>query len=292
MLKDALDGIAALSLPKEFSGVIIVDNDPEGSSSSVIDAFKQSFQYPVYSFVEARKGIVRARQRVLDEANTLGFNALAFFDDDAVPDVDWLEKLYSFYQSNHCDVATGEQIENLLDDAPLWIKKGKFFARRKHRMEGKVLTGAATNNVLFSLDFVRRHKLSFDLRFNATGGSDTDFFWQFHKLGAKILWTNTALVRETVPNTRANFKWLFKRSLAMGARKYVHIMKEQKMSWIALCVQTLLKFVLGFIAVVVSLPFGRVKFYKMLFRWARSLGMVKALFGRQYQEYRQQHHGG
>lgn len=291
MLKDALDGITALSFPEEFSGVIIVDNDPKGSSSDVIEAFKKSFKYPVYSFVEPNKGIVYARQRALDEANALEFNALAFFDDDAIPDTDWLINLHSFYKDNHCTVATGPQIQTLLNDAPTWIKKGKFFTRRKRRPEGKTLNGAATNNVLFSLDFVRRHQLSFDLRFNTTGGSDTDFFWQFHKLGAKILWTNTALVRETVPNSRANFKWLFKRSIAMGTRKYLHIVKEKKMSHVALFAQTLFKFLFGLIALIFSLPLGRIVFYKTVFQWARSLGMLKALLGYQHQEYLQQHHG-
>ncbi len=291
MLKDALDGISALSFPKEFSGVIIVDNDPKGSSFTVIESFKKSFKYPVYDLIEPHQGIVYARQRVLDEAIALRFNTLAFFDDDAVPDRDWLINLYSFYQNNYCTVATGQQIEVLQDDAPEWIKKGKFFERRKYRSEGKSLTGAATNNVMFSLDFVQRHKLSFDARFNETGGSDTDFFWQFHKLGATILWTNSALVREVVPNSRANFKWLFWRSVAMGTRKYVHIMKEKKMNRLALLVQISFKFLFGFIVLIFSLPFGRIVFNRILFKWARSLGMLKSLFGHQYHEYLQHHHG-
>jgi GT2 family glycosyltransferase len=291
MLQDALNGIGVLDLPSEFSGVIIVDNDPDGSASKIIKSFKKSFQYPVYYFIESKKGIAYARQRVLDEANTLGFNTLAFFDDDAVPDHNWLINLYSFYIKNHCIVATGPQMQVLEKDALSWVKKGGFFTRQKPRKEGKSLKGAATNNVIFSLDFVREHKLSFDLRFNSIGGEDTDFFWQFYRLGAKILWTNTAIVREVVPNSRANFKWLFNRSVAIGTRKYIHITKEKKMSFFILSIQIFFKFFFGFIAIILSLPLGRIIFYRMLFKWARSVGMLIALFGYQYQEYSKKTHG-
>lgn len=291
MLKDALEGISKLELPTEFAGIIIVDNDSEGSAKETIDLFKNSFKYPVYYFIEQNKGIVYSRQKVLEEAYKLKANELAFFDDDAIPDRNWLINLYTFYTNNKCTVATGDQMQIVQKNAPEWIIKGKFFQRKKARPEGKELKGAATNNVLFSLDFAKKYNLSFDLRFNSTGGSDTDFFWQFYKNDAKILWTNTAIVKEVVPDSRANFKWLFNRSVAMGTRKFVHITKEKKMNFLILTIQTLFKFTLGGIFSIFMIPFGRVKLYKALFQWARSLGMLKSIFGFKYQEYSKAHHG-
>lgn len=291
MLRNALEGISELDLPKEFAGVIIIDNDSKGSASKTISNFKQVYNYPIYSFVEKNQGIVFARQRVLDEAFKLKVNDLAFFDDDAIPDKNWLTNLYSFYIKNKCHVATGDQIQIVEKDAPKWIIDGKFFTRRKNREEGKPLKGAATNNVLFSLDFAQKYNLSFDLRFNTTGGSDTDFFWQYYKNNAKILWTNTALVKETVPNSRASFKWLFNRSIAMGTRKYIHNIKEKKMPHVLFIGQTILKFIFGIIIVLLSLPFGKIKLYKAIFQWARSLGILKSILGSKHQEYLKEHHG-
>jgi succinoglycan biosynthesis protein ExoM len=291
MLKNALDGISKLILPKEFSGIIIVDNNPKGSALNTINSFKQSFNYPIYSFIETNKGIVYARQRVLNEAHNIEANILAFFDDDAIPDPNWLTNLYSFYINHNCIVATGDQIQILQENAPKWIKNGGFFKRNKSRPEAKELKGAATNNVLFSLDFVKDKNLSFDVSFNTTGGSDTDFFWQFYKNGAKILWTNTAIVREEVPDSRANFKWLFNRSLAMGTRKYLHIVKEKKMPYIFFVTQTLFKFTFGSILILLVLPFGKIKLYKTIFQWARSVGVLKSILGSKHQEYLKEHHG-
>lgn len=105
------------------------------------------------------------------------------------------------------------------------------------------------------------------------------------------MWTNTALVRETVPSSRANFKWLFNRSIAMGTRKYIHIIKEKKMPYILLLTQTILKFMFGMIAILLSLPFGKTRLYKTIFQWARSLGVLKSILGSKYQEYLKEHHG-
>ena len=61
----------------------------------------------------------------------------------------------------------------------------------------------------------------FDPRFNNTGGEDYYFGIMMIKKGASIYWASEAIVYETVPEDRANLKWLIKRYYS-GANTYTY----------------------------------------------------------------------
>lgn len=285
MLLVALESVLQMRKPRNFAYFIVVDNDSEQTALPTVKRIAQTADVEVVYRTEPNKGIAYARQRVVDEAWSLGCSLLAFFDDDAVVDREWLINLLAVYTAHPCMAVTGNQKAVLPANCPEWIRHGGYFERKKPRSEGMILNGAATNNVLLNLEFVHTHGLRFDPRFNQTGGSDTDFFWRFHRKGGRILWTNTAVVYETIPESRACLKWLLNRSFAHGARK-IMLYRVNKPS---LPIVFITRVVLGFIgrtmALILSLFLGKCRFMSALIQWGRSFGQIKSLLGFYTKEY-------
>ena len=285
MLRAALESIGKMRKPRNLAFLIVVDNDADQTALPTVTRFAQSTDIEVVYQNEPKKGIAHARQRAVDQACRLGCSLLAFFDDDACVDPLWLVNLLAAYADYPCMAVTGEQKTILPENCPVWIKQGSFFERKKPRNEGKILKGAATNNVLFNLEFVHLHGIRFDSRFNHIGGSDTDFFWRFYLKGGIIVWTNKAIVYENITENRASFKWLFNRSLAYGARKIMHQRVNSPKHPILFTLAIILGFIGRTFGLIASLFFGKILFLRALIQWGRSLGQIKSLLGFYTKEY-------
>ena len=67
----------------------------------------------------------------------------------------------------------------------------------------------ATNNWLINLEWLRTAKLRFDESLRLSGGSDTLFFRQAKRLGARSGWAPDAITREHIPKTRLSVTYQF-----------------------------------------------------------------------------------
>jgi hypothetical protein len=86
------------------------------------------------------------------------------------------------------------------------------------RENGQVLRTAATNNVMFCRMLTEEAGLGlrFDPSFRFTGGSDADFFTRATQGGARIVWEQSAVVSETVPQSRLRLSWQLKRAFRIA----------------------------------------------------------------------------
>lgn len=192
------------------AGVLVVDNDPMGGARPVV----QSHSGARYVH-EPRPGIAAARNRALDEAATVGANALVFIDDDELPGECWLTRMVACWREWGCAAVSGPVLSTFDATPDPWVLASGAFDPRD-RATGTAVPGAATNNLLLDCATVRDLALRFDERLGLSGGEDTMFSHQLVARGGEIRWCAEAAVREPVSAHRATRRWVLTRAYRAG----------------------------------------------------------------------------
>jgi succinoglycan biosynthesis protein ExoM len=187
--------------------VVVLDNDPEQSAQSVVDG--RAVRY----VPEPSPGLSAVRNRALDEATAA--DLLVFIDDDEVPEERWLVALVDMFDSSDADAVAGRVVTVLEDDVDPWLSAAGAFVR-PHREHGQLMSQAATNNLLLSVETVRRIGVRFDPRFGMSGGEDNLFTLQLTRAGANIRWAQDAVVTENVVPGRVDRAWILTRNFRTG----------------------------------------------------------------------------
>jgi succinoglycan biosynthesis protein ExoM len=212
-LQKLLNGIAELrflnvAIPELT--VIVVDNDADGTAREACRS--SALPWRTKYVVEPRRGIAEARNRGLREIGTADF--VAFIDDDEVPNRLWLDELLSVQGNCQADAVAGPVYPSFTDDVPEWIRTGDFFNRPAH-LTGEFLACCSTGNALVTRKVFDRVG-AFDDRFQLTGGEDLHFFTRVRLAGFKIVWSQEAVVTETIYKDRANLGSLLRRAYRGG----------------------------------------------------------------------------
>lgn len=293
MLSQALYSLTNMILPEETETILLVsDNDPEKSAEQTFQSFSTKLSFTSKYFSESRQGIVPNRNKLLSEASKLGAKYLAFFDDDERVDPKWLVELLKASKQFQAEAVWGKTIYSLPPDCPDWLSRRNFYGGDQPPT-GTKRRGASTNNVLIDLQFLDRHELRFDIRFNDIGGSDSFLFRQFWDHGGKVISCQEAITYEEVPISRANEAWILRRA-------YKNAHTEYRRAWIrkgnifasmlALFYGLWLWF--SFYASLVLYPFYTHDF--RVFnrrRKAKIKGLIHAYRGKTHQEYDVVHGG-
>jgi hypothetical protein len=101
------------------------------------------------------------------------------------------------------------------ESVPDWVIRGNFFDRGRFAT-GTEIAFARTGNLLLDAQFLRTSGLFFDERFGLTGGEDTLLTLELKKRGARIVWADSAPVRESVPPHRATAGYILRRYFVGG----------------------------------------------------------------------------
>jgi|ERR1700683_4322643 len=194
------------------SEVIVVDNDSERSAEPVVRQAILEGQEIVY-LVEPIQSIALARNKSVHHARG---EWLAFIDDDEEADSRWLSELWRWVQAGNVDAAFGV-VEHYFDPGtPDWLRVS--YPAQKRISGGAVIWwDAATNNALVRRSMLLELSELFDPVFGLTGGEDTDLFQRMFARGALFVGVSSAIVRERIPASRANARYLIKWWLCAGA---------------------------------------------------------------------------
>ena len=213
-LRKCVQGINRL---KQVDGVrldlVIVQNASPEISADVAALQTETGGFSAV-ILEPRTGIPHARNCAIRHAIRLDYDFIAFIDDDAVPDEDWLVESMRVLRVCGGEAVTGPQHPVFPPDAPRRLSKAAIYKAVDHR-PGRPCRWAASNNVIFSAPFVRDHQLLLDETFT-TGGSDKSFFRRFARAGGRIWWAPDAIVREDVTPERLTLRWALRRSWRLG----------------------------------------------------------------------------
>ena len=284
LLREGLAGLARLTFRRVATPeieIFVVDNDSSGSAKEICET--ATLPYPVRYIVEPKRGIVHVRNRALTEA--VAANFIAFLDDDEVPSEAWLDELLAAQARFGADVVSGPVLPSYAPGIAEWVKRGGFFVR-PNRPTGSPLEFCSTNNVLMCNGVLCRVP-RFDDRFQLTGGEDTQFFLRVRRAGCKIVWSQEAIVHESVPKERATFGWILRRGYQSGNS---WVLSEMSLD-AALRIRAI-RFVKGCTHLLVGLTgalvcscLGKAAFTRALRKACLGAGMLTGLVGSKFLAY-------
>ena len=217
-LKKCLDGISKLKIPEDLVvKVLVVDNDKNASALSVVEKVKQEFPFEISYFVEEKRGLANARNRLLREAINLGVSHIAVLDDDDVPDENWLFELVDLYKKQeNAYIISGPEYCCFDGEFPSYLTNNNIFIQKTTKQKGEIRKVCSTHNAFFPVDMMTKSDIWFNPDFVFMGGEDGDFFFRASEFGYKIVANPDAIVREINDKGRVNLKWILHRSFYNG----------------------------------------------------------------------------
>ncbi|MBM1105814.1 glycosyltransferase family 2 protein [Aurantibacter crassamenti] len=264
--------------------ILVVDNDSERSAAETAQILKKNcplnFNFIYHNY--AIKGLSHVRNEILAKAIQLNSDYIIFVDDDEFVTKDWLNELVGLADKNKADIVQGPNIPVFEDKIKDSIAVNFSYLDFDHN---QAISDFESNNVLLKTQFIIENDLTFDERFNITGGEDSYFGVVATQKKAKNYWSKKAIVYETIPSNRANLKWLIKRTFR-GASTYTYILKLKKDF-----MQMVKKFFISLaylLTGIITLPLALIPFNKRywgILAIADSLGALAGMFSLRYNEY-------
>ncbi|MEL6829488.1 MAG: glycosyltransferase family A protein [Pseudomonadota bacterium] len=287
-LRSLLKSIQDITVPQDMSlSVCIVDNDTEPSAEDLVNQIAATFPWPINYAHEAEPGIPMARNRALDEASDADF--IAFVDDDETVEPDWLEALWTMAQRSNADFIQGPVRMTVADVTDAWWLKTLFF-KLSEFPDGTPRHESWSNNVLVDLRFVRAHDIRFDETLALDGGTDTLFFQDMVRAGARGVFAANAWVIEEQPSSRLRWKWAMQRQFRYGVtRANTVMMRRGRLTALTHCIfRSGGMAVIGSGLLVSGLVRGRVGLADGIALWSRSIGVLAGMTGHRHREYKRQ----
>jgi succinoglycan biosynthesis protein ExoM len=250
---------------KTAETIIVVDNDSEASARDVLSQYRVQYHH------ELRRGISYARNSLIEAAN--GYDAVAFIDDDEIPDPNWLQELLRVQSEYRADMVAGPVLPIFEDGVPDWVKVGKFFDRPRH-VTGERVEHAGTGNLLITRRVIEAMKPCFSDMFALSGGEDTEFILRALNMGFKLVWADTSIVREYVPKSRCSADWLRRRAYSSQSN-WMRCLKQSEKEHGLVVLEQLAKAAIRFFQGVLyaaAFPLGR-------HVWVRAQMHIAGAFG-------------
>jgi GT2 family glycosyltransferase len=289
-LRRLLSALASASFPGSAPkvDVVVVDNDPEGSSREVCKQARDWLPFELHYTIEKRRGIPQVRNTALAVALPFA-DFVIITDDDVEPTPEWLAELLRVRERYGADVVTGPNPPRFLDEPPDWIVEGRFFEAQR-RVTGTLVDTAATNNVLIRCEVLKQMDHLFDERFPLHGGTDSELFRRVAAAGHRMVWAQEAVVYECIPASRVTLRWLLQRAYRIGnAKSRPEIRRLEGVTRAKAIDNGLRCLARGVIALVASTTRGRVERARALCVLASGVGWLMGSVGVRYLEYRRSH---
>lgn len=287
-LRRLLEALDVLEEPEGCAiAVLVVDNDSEGSARAVVEAFAEGTRWPVRYEIEPRRNISLARNRAIAGVLEEDADFIAFIDDDEQPESGWVRELLRVQREYQADIVTGPVIPDFDSEVPGWVARGGFFEIPRYAT-GTAVAMAFTGNALVRREWVERVQCQFDPAYGLTGGGDSHFFMRAHRMGASIVWADAAIVRETIPLSRANAAWILRRAYRVGN---CYVWCERSLipagEWFpARLAKAWLRIFQGALLLIPAAILGKAHAVGALRRLAHGAGCVAGMIGIRYAEYR------
>lgn len=283
LLAQCLKAIAKLELPEKTTLIVlVVDNDEEESGRSTIEELNAFSTRKVVYHVERTRGIASARNRLLKEALNNEAELIAFIDDDEFPDPAWLKNHLRMLSAKQADVSTGPVVALTESGEFISSTQGKYDTGHRPRR-------VSTNNVLFKSKLIKSDRLLFDLRLNFCGGEDFDFFEKSSAKGNKHVWTEDAIVFETIENKRTTKKYLFYRHFTGGINNVIQykFTKGSFSTWLHFSLKIIGKAIGAIVTFAAGLiTLNKLKLDKSIVKLASVVGYIAGLLNIKIERYR------
>jgi glycosyltransferase involved in cell wall biosynthesis len=214
-LINALNSFKNQTISKNEFQVIVVDNNSRDNTATVVKGFIKENPSLVVSYIfEETPGLSAARNRGWREAEA---PVIAYLDDDAIADSNWLKAFVSFFEKNINAAGAGGKVIPLYEAGePVWMNKylngfvGKKDCGLPEREFDKKMKYPSGNNMAWKRDILQEiGGFNPDLQFRS---DDKYIFLEVKKVSDEIWWVPEAIVEHVVDEERLaydNFKKLF-----------------------------------------------------------------------------------
>lgn len=196
--------------------VFVIDNDPAGSARDV--ATNPPSGVRVTYSPEPTPGIAAARQHALDA--TVGFDLLAFIDDDEVPHPNWLRALVDTWRRTGAAAVAGHVHTAFPPGTDPWVLASGLFARPL-REDGERLPAAGAGNLLLDLTQIHDKGISFDTSLGLSGGEDTLFTRAIVRAGGAVVACPLSIAEDSLEVERATRRFALARARHHGQTQSV-----------------------------------------------------------------------
>ena len=217
LLKKLLESINAADRPSNISIELrIVDNDKAGSAKKIVEGFSRSAKdfIEIRYSIESRQNIAHARNTAIEQGTA---DAFLFVDDDEFVSKQWLTAFSHSDSQYPADAQFGPVVGLLAKDSKAWMTRGSFYDKAVARTGTSInWNETRTSNTLVQAEWFTKRGFRFDPKLGRSGGSDSDLFARMEAEGATFITSAEAVVSEFVPNSRAQFSWLWNRYFRNG----------------------------------------------------------------------------
>jgi len=223
LLATTLESLAVQTFDAARFEVIIVDNVSTDATPEVVARWQAAHAIAGRRVVEERRGTNHARNRGVREARG---RVVAFLDDDARAERDWLERLLRALEEESVTGVGGAIRLEWQSTPPRWLTERYLlsllaeFQLGEARCRVERFPYLVGTNMAFRTDvFARVGGFSPDLeRRSATviGMEDLEFCHRVVRSGGTLVYEPLAVVHHFVPDDRATLWFLVRRSYADG----------------------------------------------------------------------------
>lgn len=222
ILESAILSMEKQTLKKDLFELIVVDNGSVDQTKKMVESLMGTIPNMRYVF-ESNKGLSNARNHGIRESSG---DIVAFLDDDAIADSQWLEHLYSVYQIDSEVGAVGGKINVLWDhDRPSWVNDlfesyfGKFdLGEKRKQMIYPEYPYGSNMSILreliveiggFRTELGRKGK-------SLVAAEETDLFYRINSKKIRVIYEPKAIVYHRVLTERLSKTWGLRRSFSHG----------------------------------------------------------------------------
>lgn len=220
----ALNSLNGQSLSKEEFEIIVINNNSTDRTELICKQFEQENPNINYTYKEEEnQGLSYARNRgILESKSPL----IAFIDDDAYLDENYLKNVVNFFEEkeNACAIG-GKILLHYLIDEPKWVSKYlasllgyfnlgdeefQFTAKSYPRGSNMVFKKSLFNEVgFFNTDLGRKGN-------QLIGGEEKEIFQRIYKTKKEVYYLPQAIVYHLVPEERTKASFIKKQAIGTG----------------------------------------------------------------------------
>lgn len=206
--------LAQTGLGADTLEIVVVDNSPEGSARSGVEALEAEASLPVRYVHEPRPGVATARNTGVAAARG---SLIAFLDDDEEAPPSWLATLLAVHREHGADVSFGA-IRGRVPEGSGWATAylERLFSRSGPAQSGPTVMHWGCGNSLLTRATALADPLPFDPALDQIGGEDDVLFRRLAKGGRRFAWAAEAWVWEHAPAHRATLNYAMQRAFAYG----------------------------------------------------------------------------
>jgi glycosyltransferase involved in cell wall biosynthesis len=215
---DSLEVAAHRAAPAVELGVVVIDDNADGSAREVVDRSTRSFPLGLHYRFVGSGNIAAARNAGLEAAMELG-DWVAMVDDDQVVVPEWLEELVAVQRRTGADAVTAPVYPRFPDQAPTFLTTQRFgeLWGTPLKVDGSPVSDLQTANSMIRASFLADHP---DVRFSPdlgkAGGEDMVFYRGALDAGLRGHYSRNAVNWEYYEGDRATWRYQLRRSLWHG----------------------------------------------------------------------------